>query len=75
MEALIASFHFKEVAEITLAYRLKIKASQRPKVTCSRQVYNVLLKFWSSDALDYLEQFQKRNKKRVFLAKNKKDEA
>jgi DNA repair protein RadC len=58
MEALTQSFHFNEVAEITLAYRQKIKASQRPKVTCSRQVYDVLLKFWNSDALEYLEQFQ-----------------
>ena len=58
MEALTQSFHFNEVAEITLAYRPKIKASQRPKVTCSRQVYDVLLKFWNSDALEYIEQFQ-----------------
>lgn len=58
MEALTQSFHFNEVAEITLSYRPKIKASQRPKVTCSRQVYDVLLKFWNSDALEYLEQFQ-----------------
>ncbi|SEG33792.1 hypothetical protein [Algoriphagus boritolerans] len=69
MEALTKSFHFNEVAEITLAYRPKIKVSQRPKVTCSRQVYDVLLKFWNSDSLEYIEQFQKRNKKRVFLAK------
>jgi DNA repair protein RadC len=58
MEALTQSFHFNEVAEITLAYRPKIKASQRPKVTCSRQVYDVLLKFWNSDALEYIIQFQ-----------------
>lgn len=52
------STHLTDVAEITLAYRPKIRASQRPKVTCSRQVYEVLLKFWNSDSLEYLEQFQ-----------------
>lgn len=58
MEALTESIRLNEVAEITLAYRPKIKASQRPKVTCSRQVYEVLLRFWNSDSLEYIEQFQ-----------------
>jgi DNA repair protein RadC len=58
MEALNDSIQLNEVAEITLAYRPKIKASQRPKVTCSRQVYEVLLRFWNQDSLEYLEQFQ-----------------
>jgi DNA repair protein RadC len=58
MEALNASFHFNEVAEITLAYRPKIKASQRPRVTCSREVHEVLRSFWNTDALEYIEQFQ-----------------
>ncbi len=35
MEALTDQFRLNEVAEITLAYRPKIKANQRPKVFCS----------------------------------------
>lgn len=58
MEALNEIIRLNEVAEITLAYRPKIKASQRPKVSCSRQVYEVLLKFWNLDSLEYTEQFQ-----------------
>ncbi|MFN3759534.1 MAG: JAB domain-containing protein [Algoriphagus aquaeductus] len=58
MEALNEIIRLNEVAEITLAYRPKIKASQRPKVSCSRQVYEVLLKFWNPDCLEYTEQFQ-----------------
>ncbi len=55
MEALNQSFHFNEVAEITLAFRPKIKVNQRPNVTCSRQVYEVLRKFFNHDALEYFE--------------------
>lgn len=58
METFTESIRMNEVAEITLAYRPKIKASQRPKVSCSRQVYEVLLKFWNQDFLEYTEQFQ-----------------
>lgn len=58
MEALNESILLNEVAEITLAYRPKVKASQRPKVNCSRQVYEVLLRFWNQDALEFIEQFQ-----------------
>jgi DNA repair protein RadC len=58
MEALHDSIQLNEVAEITIAYRPKIKASQRPRVLCSRQVYEVLLRFWNSDSLEYIEQFQ-----------------
>lgn len=58
MEAFTESIRLNEIAEITLAYRPKIKASQRPRVTCSRQVYEILLKFWNQDSLEYTEQFQ-----------------
>ncbi len=58
MEALRESIRLNEVAEITLAYRPKIKPSLLPKVTCSRQVYEVLLGFWNQDTLEYIEQFQ-----------------
>jgi DNA repair protein RadC len=37
MEALNESIDLNAVAEITLAYRPKVRPSQRPKVDCSRQ--------------------------------------
>jgi DNA repair protein RadC len=58
MEALNHSIDLSVVAEITLAYRRKVKPAQRPKVDCSRQVYEVLLRFWNRDAMEYVEQFQ-----------------
>lgn len=58
MEVLRESMCLNEVSEITIAYRPKVKASHRPKVTCSRQVYEVLLRFWNQDALEFVEHFQ-----------------
>jgi DNA repair protein RadC len=58
MEALNESMRLNEVAEITLAYRPKVSPSQRPKVDCSRQVYEVFYRFWNQDTLEYIEQFQ-----------------
>ena len=37
------------VAEIQLSYSNNVKASQRPKVTCSRQVYEVLVESWDKE--------------------------
>lgn len=45
------------VAEITLSYRSAVKASERPKVTCSRQVAEVLRVSWDLDTLCFVEQF------------------
>lgn len=58
MEALNESIRLNKVAEITLAYRPAVKPSQRPHVTCSRQVYEVLYRFWNRDSIEYVEQFQ-----------------
>ena len=46
------------VAEIQLSYSNKVKASQRPKVTCSRQVYEVLVESWDKGSLDFVEHFK-----------------
>ncbi|MBN7815133.1 JAB domain-containing protein [Algoriphagus pacificus] len=46
------------VAEIQLSYSNTVKASQRPKVTCSRQVYEVLVESWDKGSLDFVEHFK-----------------
>jgi DNA repair protein RadC len=38
-----------EVAEIKLSYSAEVKASQRPKVDSSRQVYEVFSKAWDKN--------------------------
>lgn len=47
-----------EVAEINLSYSAKIKSSQRPKVDCSRQVYEVFAKAWDQDRIEFVEDFK-----------------
>ena len=47
-----------EVAEIKLSYSTKIKASQRPRVESSRQVYEVFTKAWDQDRIEFVEDFK-----------------
>lgn len=47
-----------EVAEIQLSYRTKVKPSQRPKVTSSKDAYDILLENWDEDKLEFIEQFK-----------------
>ncbi|TXE04773.1 RadC family protein [Algoriphagus aquimarinus] len=58
MEAVNQVINLHQVAEITLGYHPKVKSSQRPKVGCSRQVYEVLYNFWDKDTLELAEHFQ-----------------
>ena len=47
-----------EVAEIQLSYKSKVKPSQRPKITSSKEVYDILLENWNEDKLEFVEQFK-----------------
>lgn len=47
-----------EVAEIKLSYSAKVKASQRPKVDCSRQVFEVFAQSWDEDRIEFVEDFK-----------------
>lgn len=47
-----------EVAEIQLSYRTKVKPSQRPKITSSKDAYSILLGSWDDDKLEFVEQFK-----------------
>ena len=47
-----------EVAEIQLTYKTKVKPSQRPKITSSKDAYEVLLENWVEDKLEFVEQFK-----------------
>ena len=58
MEAVNQFINLNEVAEITLGYQPRVKSSQRPKVECSRQVYDILYGFWDKATLELAEHFQ-----------------
>lgn len=47
-----------EVAEIQLSYKSKVKASLRPKITCSKDAEQVLRRVWDNDKLEFVEQFK-----------------
>jgi DNA repair protein RadC len=47
-----------DVAEVQLIYKSKLPASQRKKITCSRDAYDLLLKNWNTDTVEYCEEFK-----------------
>jgi len=46
------------VSEVQLSYKSKVPASQRRKITCSRDAYNLFNENWNSDTLEYVEEFK-----------------
>src|SRR5690554_4680230 len=47
-----------EVAEIQLTYKTKVKPSLRPKITSSKEAYEILVENWDEDKLEFVEQFK-----------------
>src|SRR5690606_22036141 len=39
-------------------YKSKVKPSQRPKITSSKEAYEILLENWDEDQLEFVEQFK-----------------
>lgn len=49
---------FLKVAEVELVYKTSIKASERPKITCSRDAYQLLMDTWDQNKIELVEQFK-----------------
>jgi len=47
-----------QVAEIELIYKSKVKASERPKVTTSRDAYQLFKQNWNENKIEFIEQFK-----------------
>lgn len=47
-----------DVAEVELIYKSKVPASQRRKITCSRDAKEVFIENWNPDTLEYFEEFK-----------------
>ena len=45
------------VTEVELVYHNKVPPSDRPKLTCSSHVYDVLLNAWDRNKIELVEQF------------------
>ena len=52
------SFNACLVSEIELHYRTNVKPSERPKITCSQDAYNILFQHWSDEKLELREEFK-----------------
>jgi DNA repair protein RadC len=58
MESIMSASGLYKIAEIELVYRTKIKASQRPHVRSSREVYQILRQCWDENKIEFVEQFK-----------------
>jgi len=58
MESVMSITEMYKVAEIELIYKTRVKASQRPKVSSSKEVYQILLKSWDENKIEFVEQFK-----------------
>ncbi len=59
MEQMTMQFpEWTRVAEVELIYKSKVKASERPKITCSKDAYEIFLKHWDADKLEFVEEFK-----------------
>ncbi len=58
MEKLQSQISLFQVAEINVTYKPKFKASERPTISSSKDVYNILYQNWDTNKLELLEQFK-----------------
>lgn len=47
-----------QVAEIQLSYKSNVKASERPKISNSKDAYEVFLTSWDDSKIEFVEQFK-----------------
>lgn len=47
-----------EIAEVSLVYKSKVKASERPKVRYSRDAYDLFIESWDLDTIEHVEEFK-----------------
>ena len=47
-----------QVAEIQLTYKSDVKPSLRPKISGSKDAYNILVENWDSSKIEFVEQFK-----------------
>ncbi len=48
----------QQISEVSLIYRSKVRASDRPKVKCSKDAYDLFIESWNLDTLEYVEEFK-----------------
>jgi DNA repair protein RadC len=58
METTLTAMAQYQVAEVELIYKSKVKASERPQVIHSKDVYEIFKQSWDENKIDFVEQFK-----------------
>ena len=58
MEQTMIQPEWSKVAEVELVYKTKVKASERPLITTSKDCYETLLKVWDQNKIEFQEEFK-----------------
>ena len=58
MEESMKSIALSQIAEVELMYKSKVKASERPKVSHSRDAYIIFKNTWDENKIELQEQFK-----------------
>ncbi|MEO6135861.1 MAG: JAB domain-containing protein, partial [Ginsengibacter sp.] len=58
MEQLMNVEVLSKVAEIELVYKSKVKPSERPRITSTKEAYQILLQTWDVNKIEFVEQFK-----------------
>jgi DNA repair protein RadC len=58
MEQLMNFDVLNTVAEIELVYKSKVKPSERPRITSTKEAYQLLLQTWDANKIEFVEQFK-----------------
>lgn len=56
MEKVMTETPWLNVAEVELVYKTKVKASERPYISHSKDTANLLRNLWDQDKIDFVEQ-------------------
>ena len=46
------------VSEVQLTYKNKVKPSDRKKITCSRDAYQIFMDSWNPEIIEFVEEFK-----------------
>jgi len=52
------NFDINRIAEVKLVYLSKVRASDRPKIKCSKDAYDLILSAWDAETIEYTEEFK-----------------
>lgn len=58
MESKLKQPEWNKVAEVQLIYKSKVKASERPQISSSKDAYQILIRSWDENKIEFVEQFK-----------------